>query len=354
MILSLVQSLFTAPVLVNSNAPKILPELELKLSKLMAETKVLADGYSPTPSDIDSLRKKIAELQSTVDLDDCELEDGDLRSLNIGKFARATQKQLHEMIYPFGYGRRVRREELTVIEPRSEVEPAEVVPVRLPVTLPLSDPASWQACEYLSGRGFDPFAIEAHWGVGYCQNSPNSEPRIFNRLAIPIHAVHETVCTRDSTEVYLAGWQAREIFDGGGSSQKYLSMKGMRKSQLLYGLPKAIESEGPVVVVEGVTDVWRLEANCVAAFGKMLHPSQIALVIRHFSGRPLVVFFDADAHEAAVVTAHQIRVKRREWGDSSPVVLATPQNGHGDVADCGHATAWNCVRNALLKGALNE
>ena len=44
--LSLVQSLFTAPVLVNSNAPKVSPELELKLSKIMAETKVLADGYS--------------------------------------------------------------------------------------------------------------------------------------------------------------------------------------------------------------------------------------------------------------------------------------------------------------------
>ena len=100
--LSLVQSLFTAPVLVNSNAPKVSPELELKLSKLMAETKVLADGYTPTPSDIDSLRKKIAELQSTVDLDDCELEDGDLRSLNIGKFARATQKQLHEMLGHYG------------------------------------------------------------------------------------------------------------------------------------------------------------------------------------------------------------------------------------------------------------
>jgi len=87
---------------VNSNAPKVSPELELKLSKIMAETKVLADGYTPTPSDIDSLRKKIAELESTVDLDDCELEDGDLRSLNIGKFARATQKQLHEMLGHYG------------------------------------------------------------------------------------------------------------------------------------------------------------------------------------------------------------------------------------------------------------
>ena len=74
--------------------PKILPELELKLSKIMAETKVLADGSSPTPSDLDSLSKKIAELQSTVDLDGCELEDGDLRSLNIGKFARATYRHV--------------------------------------------------------------------------------------------------------------------------------------------------------------------------------------------------------------------------------------------------------------------
>jgi hypothetical protein len=158
--------------------------------------------------------------------------------------------------------------------------------------------------------------------------------------------------TDESVAVYLAGWQAREIDAGGRQSRKYLSMKGMRKSQLLYGLPKAIESEGPVIVVEGATDVWRLGTNGVAAFGKMLHPSQIALLIRHFSGRPLVVFFDADAHEDAVVTAHQIRVKRREWGDSSPVVLATPQDGRGDVADCDHTTAWNCVRNALLSNAL--
>jgi hypothetical protein len=267
---------------------------------------------------------------------------------------RDVQKELYELIYPFGYGRRVQQAELTLLVPRSKVEPAEVAHVRLPAMLPLSGPLSHQACEYLTARGFDPLVIEAHWGVGYCLISPNSEPRIYSRLVIPIHAIRETICAGGSDLVYLAGWQAREIVEVDRPSPKYLSMKGMRKSCLLYGLPQAIESDGPVVVVEGVTDVWRLGTNGVAAFGKVLHPSQIALIIRHFAGRPLVVFFDADAHDDAVVTAHQIRVKRREWGDSSPVVLATPQDGQGDVADCDHATAWNCVRNALLQGAFSE
>jgi DNA primase len=54
-------------------------------------------------------------------------------------------------------------------------------------------------------------------------------------------------------EQHLAGWQARYVGDCPDSVPKYLSCKGMKKSQLLYGLPTAVASQGAVVVCEGPT-----------------------------------------------------------------------------------------------------
>ncbi|HJN07932.1 MAG TPA: hypothetical protein QF564_04525 [Pirellulaceae bacterium] len=42
--------------------------------------------------------------------------------------SRDVQKELYELIYPFGYGRRVQQAELTVLVPRSKVEPRKLHP----------------------------------------------------------------------------------------------------------------------------------------------------------------------------------------------------------------------------------
>ena len=72
----------------------------------------------------------------------------------------------------------------------------------------------------------------------------------------------------------------------GGSDAKYLSAAGMQKSELLYGLHLAIASDGPVYVVEGPADAWRVGPGAIATLrqGPFADP-EVALG-PSFSGPP--------------------------------------------------------------------
>ncbi len=173
----------------------------------------------------------------------------------------------------------------TVIRPEL-AEPPTPKPVRLPegFVAGKSRIRSARARNYLKERDFDPKDLEARWDVGYCRESSSPPPKFSNRLVIPVYTLAPNIASGGGeTKTVLAGWQARAVGEAHDDRSKYLTAAGMKKSHLLYGLPQAVETEGPVVICEGVTGVWRLMTNGVAILGKSISPHQRALMLRYFS-----------------------------------------------------------------------
>jgi len=135
-------------------------------------------------------------------------------------------------------------------------------------------------------------------------------------------------------QLTLVGWQAR-IVPGlpalAAPDAKYLSAAGMKKSELLYGLHRATESSGPVYLVEGPVDVWRVGPGGLAMLGKNLSRKQAQLVARHFADRPIVVLLDADAVDESATIQRQLR---QACGASAHVVIAHLPTGRADPGDC--------------------
>lgn len=265
--------------------------------------------------------------------------------------SREEQRALYEKVYPFTYGRRVKQSELTTsANTAASPEPVALKPVSMPPgLLSLRDPQSAHAAAYLESRGFDLDELEQDWGVRYCLYAPAVRPRIFQRIVVPIHVLRPSLRTGNPCDTILAGWQSRYVGDDVPQNQeKYWSMAGMKKSHLLYGLPRAVDHRGtPLIVVEGVTDVWRLGVDAVSPLGKNISQVQRQLLVRHFDGRPIVVFFDQGATAEARRAANDIRSMRRAYGDNSPVVVVTPPQGRDDVAECTRQEAWATVWGAL-------
>ena len=141
--------------------------------------------------------------------------------------------------------------------------------------------------------------------------------------------------------IRLAGWQARYIGDCPDDVPKYLSCKGLKKSQLLYGLPAAVGLQDAVVVVEGPTDMWRLGPGAVALFGKDMSLHQQELLDRFLPGRPVVVFLDRDAQDKAAELQRTLLKRGRV------TVLAGLPDGRDDVGACTTEEAWQQVGLAL-------
>jgi hypothetical protein len=231
----------------------------------------------------------------------------------------------------------------------------------LPEGTPLSElPEDHPAINYLRRRKFDPLRLAKRWGVYYCganRERPGQEdrsPPYFHdkRIVYPVYAPLSPIEQKPAANrrVRLAGWQARSLqTKPANGAPKYFSAAGMKKSELLYGLPQVIKTEGPVVIVEGVTDVWRLRTNAVALFGKTISPAQCKLLIRHCGGRPIVILLDEDAVDEAIRVREKIRRSRIAAGDESPVIVARLPKGRKDPGDCTYMEVWNVVKKAQTR-----
>jgi hypothetical protein len=146
-------------------------------------------------------------------------------------------------------------------------------------------PHSHPAIQYLIHRKFDPLEIDDLWNVRYCSECEYS-PRyasslVAGRLVIPIYWQGEMV-----------GWQTRAIVEG--SIPKYYTMPGLRKQQILYNGDRA-KTYQVGVLVEGVTDAWRVGPRACALLGKSISVYQQQYLCGWFAGGWLVNLLDPDA-----------------------------------------------------------
>lgn len=140
---------------------------------------------------------------------------------------------------------------------------------------------------YLEGRGFDPDELAAEWGVlGTGPVSYLDEVSYRHRVLVPI--------LWEGREV---SFQARDATDR--AERKYMACPTLREAvhhkDVLYMHPSAARGRA-AVVVEGMTDVWRLGRRAVALFGIQYKDEQVAQLARLFDR--VVVAFDGGERAA--------------------------------------------------------
>ena len=265
---------------------------------------------------------------------------------------RERQEEFHDLLFHVGMYRRGAPVP-TPTKVTAEESPPPPVKARLPDHCePLGElPRRHAARLYLEERGFDLDEIWKSWNVYYCAENLDQRPHFHDRLVIPIYRPPTCLeLQQRNTRSVLAGWQARTLEAPAKDNPKYLTMQGMHKSRLLYGLPAAIKTDrGPIVLVEGVTDVWRLDTNAVAIFGKSLSTSQLALLLHHFPGREIVVALDADAALEAGQVWDSLRSARAILPDDTLVIVVRPPAGRKDVGECDREEIWKKI-HCSVKG----
>ncbi len=218
--------------------------------------------------------------------------------------------------------------------PALKAPPAPDIPLPQGI-LPINElPGTHPAVSYLTERGFDRQDLWRRWEVYYCLRDPQADPPIYNRLVIPVYRLPSlSDGPGGAAAAILAGWTSRAIGPVPPHVPKYLMPSGMRKSQLLYGLPAAVRSAGPVVVCEGVADCWKVATAAVALIGKTMSPRQQELIVEHFRNRLVAVCLDSDARTEAEKIRDSLRASRRSL-DMAPVLLLDLPAGRKDPGDC--------------------
>lgn len=129
---------------------------------------------------------------------------------------------------------------------------------------------------YLEGRDFDPDLLERVYRL---QGTGPLGPYKY-RIIAPIYV-----------EDRLISYQGRDVTDRAECKYKACPkvMEVINHKETLYGIDLARESS--CVVVEGITDVWRLGPGAVATFGIKFRPAQIRRLAEF---RRVFVLFDTD------------------------------------------------------------
>lgn len=161
--------------------------------------------------------------------------------------------------------------------------PGDLVPLR---RLPVNHPAR----SYLLGRLFDPDYLSDRYAVCVCTHPADPKWSLMRgRITLPVMFRHKTV-----------GWQGRYPADlpDWKNTPKYFGMPGQWKKYVLYNFDAALRMPW-AVIVEGVTDVWRIGPFAMAPLGSSIGPYQYQLLATAYAGRPLGIMFDGDDPRAA-------------------------------------------------------
>jgi DNA primase len=139
---------------------------------------------------------------------------------------------------------------------------------------------------------------------------------------------------KSSDDLQLVGWQARMLESNHGAAPKYLTSTGTQKSRLLYNFPNARKASGPAIIVEGVTDVWKIGRSAVALLGKSMSPEQLRWIGTWFALRAVIVWLDRDAEPEAKLIQSAIIQARKGSISRGGVYLARCPKGKKDPGEC--------------------
>lgn len=204
-------------------------------------------------------------------------------------------KNRHRLEYDllFRLGRRVSKEAMQKAKEEKAREPVpELVSQKLDGVIPLIDlPEEHEAVQYILSRGYSRKTM-VDYHLGYCDNP--DEWMVNGRLVIPVFFKGEEI-----------GWQARKINEE-ARGPKYYNSRGFPKSHVVYNFDVASRQEF-VVLVEGVTDVWRIGAPAACTFGKGISESQMKLIDSTWKEKPVIFMLDNDAEKESIKYFEQMK-----------------------------------------------
>ena len=149
-------------------------------------------------------------------------------------------------------------------------------------TLPETHPAN----VYLKSRGFAYKTIGKFYDVHFCVEGNKI---CQDRLIIPIYYRGKMV-----------GWQARAIYEVDWKQSlfpKYYTAPGTPRREILYNIDNAAKYKTGIIV-EGVTDVWKVGPQAVCTFGANMTLDQQRLFKKNFKDNNGVLFYDPDIKDA--------------------------------------------------------
>lgn len=192
---------------------------------------------------------------------------------------------------------------------KKTVKISRIIDVNLPSgTVALSSIPG--AIRYVEKRGFDPTDLQEIWGVmasgpGCFLSYEDKKIDLRFRLIIPIHYSGKIV-----------SFQCRDWT--GKSKLKYITcpmaLESVFHKNILYGLDRA--NSKSVILMEGVTDVWRYGPGAVACFGIKYTETQVNLLARKFEE----VFVMFDSEPQARIQALAIMRDLKERGVKGKVI----------------------------------
>ncbi len=132
-------------------------------------------------------------------------------------------------------------------------------------------------------------------GIGACASGPYA-----GRVIIPI---------LDEDDITWLGWVGRTWYP---SEKAYTYPKGMNRGNMLYNARALrVETDEPLLVVEGVFDAIHLWPNAVAVLGKA---SELQMEALATTNRPVVIVLDGDAWMEAYAMTLRLRFHGRTAG----------------------------------------
>lgn len=157
----------------------------------------------------------------------------------------------------------------------------QIAPKKLILPSELGDFSKYQR-KYLKNRNFDPDKLNQDWGVqGLGANSKLGDKDYSNRIFIPIFWNNEMV-----------SFQGRTLNKKSDIRYKTCpkDIEVIHHKHILYGKQKHWGTTA--ILVEGVTDVWRLGFNAVCGFGTSIKTEQLRILIKNFTR--IAVILDPD------------------------------------------------------------
>ena len=187
---------------------------------------------------------------------------------------------------------------------------------------------------YIKKRRFDPAKIATEWGVtGTGPFATLDKIDYKNRIVIPIRWNGQEV-----------SFQARDITNQ--SDLKYIACPKARERKehqtILYGKQEEWEISRVGIIVEGVTDVWRLGPSAAGVFGIDFTLEQTMEIAKHFDR--IFILFDSEPQAQRQARKLEIKLKMMK-----KEVYRETLKGGGDPGGLKQEDADHIVRQLMTK-----